>query len=60
MLLRLLAIAVLALVLTLGSASASASDVTPEACPLGAISAIGPVDAQGRGDATPEVACLAP
>ena len=29
-------------------------------CRYGAISAIGPVDAQGHGDTTPEVACLEP
>jgi hypothetical protein len=58
MLLRLLAIVVVASVLTLNSASAS--DVAPEACPYGAISAIGPVDANGAGDATPDVACLEP
>ena len=56
MLLRLLAVAVLAGVLALGSASAS--QVDPETCPDGAVSAIGPVDADGRGDATPAVACV--
>ena len=30
----------------------------PVPCTHGGISAIGPVDAQGRGDTTPEVACL--
>ena len=29
-------------------------------CQHGAISAIGPVDAQGRGDTTPDVRCLEP
>jgi hypothetical protein len=58
MLLRLLALAVLASVLSLGSASASG--VRPETCPAGAISALGPVDAAGNGDASAEVACLEP
>lgn len=55
-LLRLLALVVLASVLTLNSASAS--DVRPESCPYGATSALGPVDAQGNGDTTPETRCL--
>lgn len=59
MLLRLLALAVLLSVLTLGSASAS--DVEPpERCTVGAISALGPVDAAGNGDTTPDVRCLEP
>ena len=29
-------------------------------CQYGAISAMGPVDAQGRGDTTPDVRCLEP
>ena len=29
-------------------------------CRYGAISAIGPVDAEGRGDTTPDVRCLEP
>ena len=58
MLLRFLALAVLVSVLTLSSASAS--DVAPEACQYGAISAIGPVDLDGNGDATPDVACMRP
>jgi hypothetical protein len=29
-------------------------------CPHGAISAIGPVDADGRGDAVPETSCVEP
>jgi hypothetical protein len=41
-------------------APASAGEVEPESCPFGAISAIGPVDAQGNGDTTPDVACIAP
>jgi hypothetical protein len=55
---RLLAVAIAASVLSLSSASAS--PVAPESCPLGAISAVGPVDADGAGDAVPEVACLEP
>jgi len=58
MLLRLLAVAVLASVLLLGSASAY--QVTPETCAVGAISAIGPVDAEGNGDTTPDVRCIEP
>jgi hypothetical protein len=56
MFLRLLAVAVLSSVLTLGSASAA--DVRPEACQVGAISALGPVDAHGNGDVTADVACI--
>jgi hypothetical protein len=37
---------------------ASAGQVEPAHCPFGAISAIGPVDAQGNGDTTPDVACM--
>ena len=58
MLLRLLAVAVLAAVLSIGSASAS--DVTPESCPYGAISAVGPIDAAGNGDSVPDARCLQP
>ncbi len=29
-------------------------------CQYGGISAIGPVDAQGRGDTTPDIRCLEP
>lgn len=58
MFLRLLAVGVLSSVLTLGSASASG--VAPEICAYGAISAIGPVDAEGKGDVTADVACLEP
>jgi hypothetical protein len=58
MLLRLLAIGVLAAILAIGSAAAS--DVQPESCAYGAISAIGPVDAAGEGDTTPDVRCLEP
>jgi hypothetical protein len=57
-LLRLLAVAVLASVLLLGSASAS--EVRPETCAVGAISTIGPVDAEGNGDTTPDVLCIEP
>lgn len=41
-------------------APASAGQVEPEHCPYGAISAVGPVDAQGKGDTTPDVACITP
>lgn len=41
-------------------APASAGQVEPEHCPYGAISAIGPVDAEGNGDTTPDVACMTP
>jgi hypothetical protein len=58
MLLRLLALGVLASVLMLGSASAS--PVAAEACAAGAISALGPVDAEGNGDTTPDVRCIEP
>lgn len=58
MFLRLFAVGVLSSVLMLGSASAS--EVPPETCVYGAISAIGPVDAEGNGDATADVACLEP
>ena len=58
MLLRLIALAVLASVLMLGSGSASA--VPAETCAVGAISALGPVDAEGNGDATPDVRCVEP
>ena len=53
----------IALVLTLtcvaliARASASASG-TESDCEFGAISAIGPVDATGNGDTTPEVRCI--
>ena len=54
--LRLACLVLVASVLLL--APASAGRVEPESCPYGAISAMGPVDAQGRGNATPAVACL--
>jgi len=41
-------------------APASAGQVEPEHCPYGAISAIGPVDAEGNGDTTPDVVCMTP
>jgi hypothetical protein len=47
--------AVLAFVVLLAQAAASESG---QDCPDGAISAIGPVDARGRGDSLPEVACI--
>ena len=56
--LRLVAIAIVASLLLLGSASAG--QVDPAACQYGAISAIGPVDATGNGDTTPDVACITP
>jgi hypothetical protein len=59
MLLRFLALAVLLSVLALGPASASRVEA-PEPCAVGAISAIGPVDAAGNGDTTPDVRCLEP
>jgi hypothetical protein len=58
MLLRLLALVVLASVLTLGAGSES--PVAAEPCAVGAISAIGPVDAEGNGDTIPDVACIEP
>jgi hypothetical protein len=38
---------------------ASASDSGPQ-CQYGAISAMGPVDAAGHGDTTPDVRCIEP
>ena len=55
---RLLGLAIVLSLLLL--APASAGQVEPERCPYGAISAIGPVDAQGKGDTTPDVACITP
>jgi hypothetical protein len=54
--LRLVAFAIVISLLLLGGASAG--QVDPEACQYGAISAIGPVDAEGTGDTTPDVACM--
>lgn len=54
--LRLVGVLIGASVLLLSPASAR--PVEPESCQYGAISAVGPVDAQGRGDTTPDVACL--
>jgi len=56
-LLALIIVMVLASVVLLaqGSARGSGSD-----CPDGAISAIGPVDAKGRGDTTADIICLQP
>ena len=48
-----------AIAATLLLAPASASDSGP-ICEFGAISALGPVDAQGNGDTTPDVRCLEP
>jgi hypothetical protein len=56
--LRLVAIAIVTSLLLLGSASAG--QVDPTGCQYGAISAIGPVDANGNGDTTPDVACITP
>ena len=50
---------VLASAMLLSQASASGTP-TPTDCPNGAISAIGPVDAQGLGDTTPDVSCIEP
>jgi hypothetical protein len=58
MVLRLLALFAVAFVLMFGTASAS--DVRPETCAYGAISAMGPVDALGNGAAIPDVACIEP
>ena len=49
--------AAIAATLLLAPASASQSGPT---CEFGAISALGPVDAQGNGDTTPDVRCLEP
>jgi hypothetical protein len=54
---RFVAVCVVALVLVSGP---SASEAAPEDCPYGAISAVGPVDAEGAGDAMPDVRCLEP
>ncbi len=48
---------ILATAVFLAQASASEPGVD---CQHGAISAIGPVDAQGRGDMVPDVGCLEP
>jgi hypothetical protein len=53
--------ALLGAAVLLAQASASASGDDPVAdCPHGAISAIGPVDVEGRGDTVPDVACIDP
>ncbi len=54
--LRLLGLAIVVSLLLL--APAGAGPVDPERCADGAISAIGPVDAEGNGDTTPDVACM--
>jgi hypothetical protein len=56
--LLLLALAIVVSLLLLGPASAGY--VEGEDCPVGAISAIGPVDAQGNGETVPAVACVTP
>ena len=53
-----LALGVVLLVLVSGPASAS--DVASERCPHGAISAVGPLDADDVGDTTPDVRCIEP
>jgi hypothetical protein len=53
--------AVVAAALLLAQAQAADSGAVSGAdCPNGAISAIGPVDVQGRGDTEPDVRCLVP
>jgi hypothetical protein len=54
--LRVVAIAIVLSLLLLGHASAG--QVDPTKCTYGAISAVGPVDANGNGDTTPDVACI--
>lgn len=49
--------AVLASLVLLAQASAGEPGAD---CPHGAISAIGPVDADGRGHAVPEASCIGP
>jgi hypothetical protein len=56
--LRIVAFAIALSLLLLGGASAG--QVDPASCPHGAISAIGPIDVEGRGDTTPDVACITP
>jgi len=56
--LRLLGVVIVVSLLLL--APASAGQVEAEHCTYGAISAIGPVDAEGNGDTTPDVACIRP
>lgn len=53
---------VLAAVLSAGLLLAQASASAPAGpdCAFGAISALGPVDAQGNGDTTPDVSCIEP
>ncbi|MDX6399335.1 MAG: hypothetical protein QOJ43_2743 [Gaiellaceae bacterium] len=58
LLLALVALTLVVSLLLLGPASAG--QVEPEQCAYGAISAIGPVDAEGNGDTTPDVACMTP
>lgn len=54
--LRAIAAAVVAALLLLAPASAGQAET--EQCLYGGISAIGPVDADGNGDTTPDVVCL--
>jgi hypothetical protein len=51
------AAAAIAASLLLAPASASDPGTT---CEFGAISALGPVDAEGNGDTTPDVRCIEP
>jgi hypothetical protein len=55
-----LALLVLLLIVVALFAQGSAGSESDPACPYGAISAIGPVDAEGHGDTTPDVACITP
>jgi hypothetical protein len=52
-----LAAAIIGSLLVFAQASSSQSGLD---CPVGAISAIGPVDEQGQGDTTPDVRCIDP
>lgn len=55
---RFLVVAIVVALLML--APASAGQVEGDQCTDGAISALGPVDAEGNGDTMPEVACMTP
>lgn len=58
---RLLALLFLALLLAFALlVSRTSASGSPRDCEHGEISAIGPVDEQGRGQTTPEVVCLEP
>jgi hypothetical protein len=61
LLLSIVVTAVVAAALLLAQAQAADSGAVSGAdCPHGAISAIGPVDLQGRGDTEPDVRCVVP